>query len=416
MGPRQQLRGRHLGEGHAGKSSRLESRCTQRLSSLGWEGGGGAPVKGPWEPTNRTRGGRFYPATYFPPVVWPHTQGKSVLTAPEHQISWEPLSGAEVRDICRGLRDNAVRLLSLRGCRLCDRDFGRICRALAGATSLAQLNLNLGVVSSPSRIKQLAEALRTNRSIQSLFLHGSPLTDAGLALLNPALALHPALVALDLGDCMLGDEAINLICGLLPPDGAKSGLKELTLSANPGITPKGWSRLAIAVAHSSQVRVLNLDYNPLEPGTISCYATSPVPFLFPTAVHGDHVAGMLAVAVASSRTLEVLDLEGTGLTNQSAQTLLDMVENYPTALRSLVLAENSISPELQQQICDLLSEGEEEEEVAGGAGDTQERERGREPTAQKRGSSSWMCPSDPSSQMVLMTSGLGDSLLAETEM
>ncbi|XP_059137700.1 leucine-rich repeat-containing protein 73 isoform X1 [Peromyscus eremicus] len=331
------------------------------------------------------------------------------------QISGEPLSGAEVRDICRGLRDNAVRLLSLRGCRLCDRDFGRICRALAGATSLAQLNLNLGVVSSPSRIKQLAEALRTNRSIQSLFLHGSPLTDAGLALLNPALALHPALVALDLGDCMLGDEAINLICGLLPPDGAKSGretlrdraqwkhsdpgrggvsLKELTLSANPGITPKGWSRLAIAVAHSSQVRVLNLDYNPL----------------------GDHVAGMLAVAVASSRTLEVLDLEGTGLTNQSAQTLLDMVENYPTALRSLVLAENSISPELQQQICDLLSEGEEEEEVAGGAVDTQEWGRGREPAAHQRGGSSWMCPSDPSAQMVLMTSGLGDSLLAETEM
>uniref|UniRef100_A0A8D0XJG6 Leucine-rich repeat-containing protein 73 n=1 Tax=Sus scrofa TaxID=9823 RepID=A0A8D0XJG6_PIG len=299
------------------------------------------------------------------------------------QISGEPLSGAEVRDICRGLRDNAVRLLSLRGCRLCDRDFGRICRALAGATSLAQLNLNLGVVSSPGRIKQLAEALRTNRSIQSLFLHGSPLTDAGLALLNPALALHPALVALDLGDCMLGDEAINLICGLLPPDGAKSGLKELTLSANPGITPKGWSRLAIAVAHSSQVRVLNLDYNPL----------------------GDHVAGMLAVAVASSRTLEVLDLEGTGLTNQSAQTLLDMVENYPTALRSLVLAENSISPELQQQICDLLSEGEEEEEVAGGAGDTQERERGREPAAHQRGSSSWMCPSGKSPRVDQSQSG-----------
>uniref|UniRef100_A0A3B2W7N5 Leucine rich repeat containing 73 n=1 Tax=Mus musculus TaxID=10090 RepID=A0A3B2W7N5_MOUSE len=89
------------------------------------------------------------------------------------QISGEPLSGAEVRDICRGLRDNAVRLLSLRGCRLCDRDFGRICRALAGATSLAQLNLNLGVVSSPSRIKQLAEALRTNRSIQSLLSEGA---------------------------------------------------------------------------------------------------------------------------------------------------------------------------------------------------------------------------------------------------
>lgn len=42
------------------------------------------------------------------------------------------------------------------------------------------------------------------------------------------------------------------------------------------------------------------------------YAVSP----------GDHVAGMLAVAVASSRTLEVLDLESTGLTNQSAQVRL----------------------------------------------------------------------------------------------
>lgn len=78
-----------------------------------------------------------------------------------------------------------------------------------------------------------------------------------------------------------------------------------------------------------------------------------------------------------------------------------MVENYPTALRSLVLAENSISPELQQQICDLLSEGEEEEEVAGGPGDTQERERGREPAAHQRGSSSWMCPGGKSPEASL---------------
>lgn len=54
-------------------------------------------------------------------------------------------------------------------------------------------------------------------------LHGSPLLDAGLVTLNPALSTHPALVCLDLGDCMLGDEALALICGMLPPDGAKSG-------------------------------------------------------------------------------------------------------------------------------------------------------------------------------------------------
>lgn len=54
-------------------------------------------------------------------------------------------------------------------------------------------------------------------------LHGSPLLDAGLVTLNTALSTHPLLVSLDLGDCMLGDEALRLICGMLPPDGAKSG-------------------------------------------------------------------------------------------------------------------------------------------------------------------------------------------------
>lgn len=49
--------------------------------------------------------------------------------------------------------------------------------------------------------------------------------------------------------------------------------------------------------------------------------------------------------------------------SDTIQILLDMVENYPTALRTLILAENNISPELQQQISDLLSEGEEEDET-----------------------------------------------------
>ncbi|XP_038654870.1 leucine-rich repeat-containing protein 73 isoform X3 [Scyliorhinus canicula] len=176
---------------------------------------------------------------------------------------------------------------------------------------------------------------------------------------------------------------MNLICGLLPPDGAKSGLKELTLSANPAITVKGWTRLAIAVAHSSQLRVLNLDYNPL----------------------GDHIAGMLAVAVASSRTLEVVDLEGTGLTNQSAQIFLDMVENYPTSMRTLILAENNISLELQQQISDLLSEGEEEEENENEGQEHAEREK-----------EIWISQNNSGSQTILMATGLEDSLLAETEM
>lgn len=114
---------------------------------------------------------------------------------------------------------------------------------------------------------------------------------------------------------------------------------------------------------------------------------------------------MLAVAVASSRTLEVVDLEGTGLTNQSAQIFLDMVQNYPTSMRSLILAENNISLELQQQISDLLSEGEEEEDH-----ENEEQEDG------ETEKDIWVSQNHQASPTILMSTGLEDSLLAETEM
>uniref|UniRef100_A0A3Q1G497 Leucine rich repeat containing 73 n=1 Tax=Acanthochromis polyacanthus TaxID=80966 RepID=A0A3Q1G497_9TELE len=207
------------------------------------------------------------------------------------QITGELLSAAEVQDICESLKEDSVRLLSVRGCQLSDRDFGRVCRSVAESHSIAQLNLNLGVVSSVGRTRHLADALKTNRSLQTLFLHGSPLLDAGLVTLNAALSTHPTLVCLDLGDCMLGDQALGLICGMLPPDGAKSG-RNLTLTHTHRHTPS----VQLVVTHLLVLMVLLLVLSP-----------------------GDQTAGMLAVAVASSRTLEVLDLEGTGLTNHSAQ-------------------------------------------------------------------------------------------------
>lgn len=84
------------------------------------------------------------------------------------QITGEALSGAEIKDICDSLKENSVRLLSVRGCQLSDRDFGRVCRGVAESHSLAQLNLNLGVVSTIGRTKHLADALKANRSIQTL--------------------------------------------------------------------------------------------------------------------------------------------------------------------------------------------------------------------------------------------------------
>uniref|UniRef100_A0A8C6SL24 Leucine rich repeat containing 73 n=1 Tax=Neogobius melanostomus TaxID=47308 RepID=A0A8C6SL24_9GOBI len=282
------------------------------------------------------------------------------------QFCEDALSPVEVRSVVQSLDEDRVQLVSLRGCRVSDQDFERICESVGRSRSLLQLHLSLGLVSGPDRTRDLARALLRNRICLCLSLHGNAL--AAPDALVRSLALHPALLSLDLGDCSLSDQTLEQVCGLLPPDGARPGLKELTLSSNPAVSARGWTRLCVAVAHSSQLRVLRLDYNAL----------------------GDRVAEMLAVAVASSRTLETLDLEGTGLTNTSAQ--------------------NRISPEIQTEIQDLLSETDDEP--------IRERRR-QQPPVQRREAGSAVRPlsgnrTDP--HTVLLTSGLGDSLLDETQM
>ena len=79
-----------------------------------------------------------------------------------------------------------------------------------------------------------------------------------------------------------------------------SGLKELTLSANPAITSKGWSHLFMGIAANSTLKVLNLDYNNIS----------------------DYGAGCLAVALASNHTLDVLDLEGCGINEFGGQVCI----------------------------------------------------------------------------------------------
>lgn len=74
-----------------------------------------------------------------------------------------------------------------------------------------------------------------------------------------------------------------------------------------------------------------------------------------------------------------------------------MVENYPTALRTLILAENNISPELQQQISDLLSEGEEEEE-----------NEAREVTAREK--NPWICQNSKISEGLGRLEGTWDRM------
>ncbi|XP_076822776.1 leucine-rich repeat-containing protein 73-like [Clavelina lepadiformis] len=257
------------------------------------------------------------------------------------QITGEKLSTSEVKEICRSLKDHTLVLLSLRGCEINYDNFRRLMKAVGKTKSLRQLNLNLGAVADVEFASLLSVALMTNRSIRSLYMHGCPLGEKGVKALMKSLSMHPSIVDLDLGDCLLTDASIKMICNLLPPDGAKHGLHELVLSANPAVTSRGWSRLFCAISASSCLKSLTLDYNPLI---------------------GDGGAKLLAVAVAGNRTLKTVDLEGCGLTNEAAQVFIDMLESYPTPLRTLVLAGNKISAKLQEDVANCLQDSSDEDD------------------------------------------------------
>lgn len=75
------------------------------------------------------------------------------------------------------------------------------------------------------------------------------------------------------------------------------GLTELTLSDNPHISALGWAQFGMCLANCSCLRWLFLDYNPL----------------------GDYGASCVLVALAASQSVQVLDLEGCGLTEHTGQ-------------------------------------------------------------------------------------------------
>ena len=61
-------------------------------------------------------------------------------------------------------------------------------------------------------------------------LHGNPIGDECMSLLAPSLENHPKLQSLDIGDCQLGDEAMQSICSLLKHRENKQDIEELTLT------------------------------------------------------------------------------------------------------------------------------------------------------------------------------------------
>jgi len=137
------------------------------------------------------------------------------MSFPAFNKSGGILSNEEVVLICRALKSNDLKLLCLRECELDERDLHRIIKLTGTCTSLQQLTLNIGIITNYHHVELLAQSLRKNKSLTGLHIHGSELGDAGMQILGRAINNHPGIVSLDVGDCKLGDMAVDVLYSLL---------------------------------------------------------------------------------------------------------------------------------------------------------------------------------------------------------
>ncbi|XP_067680970.1 leucine-rich repeat-containing protein 73-like [Haliotis asinina] len=253
-----------------------------------------------------------------------------LVNAAEH--SDVELTKERIKEMSDLLESNQLRVLSLRNCKMSDVNFKRLMKSCGSSKSLLQMSLSVGVISDQQRIELLAQVLRKNKLLKSLHIHGNPIGDEGLKVIAEALSYNSHVTTLDVGDCDLGDPSIQHLRLLLLPTAEQEGLSELGLSANTRITEAGWASLAMTVAHSPNLRRIYLDYNNL----------------------GNIGASSLLVGVAANQQIEVLDLEGTGFTEVTAQLLLDLMQNYPGKLRKITLRENKVKKSTVAAIKSIL--------------------------------------------------------------
>nr|XP_022333555.1 leucine-rich repeat-containing protein 73-like [Crassostrea virginica] len=247
------------------------------------------------------------------------------------------ISNESVKEICDAANGGKLISLSIRDCEVEEGSFSAILKAVGACKSILQLSLCVGMVTSNKQLSTLCRGLQKNKSLLALFIHGNPLKDSGMQRISKELSQHPRIVSLDVSDCELTDKSMEFISPLLLSSGSKIGLKDLSLSANPGITQKSWAKFGISVAASGNLRELYLDYNSL----------------------GDYAASCIVVGLSKSPNLRVLDLEGTNITDPTAELIQHLLEECPTQLHKVVLRENKIKSNIIENISSHLEENDD---------------------------------------------------------
>lgn len=246
------------------------------------------------------------------------------------EIIEENIIPARAHLLCQDISNHSEKLwcFSVRKCIINNIEFEKLIRALKHCKSLRYINFNLNLINSFERVTYLATLLPCLNYLDTLCLHSSNLNDNGLRVLYYSLINNGHLRSLDIGDCGLSDHSVPIIKELIRRKEHDKGLYELIISSNQNITSVGWSQILIAIAAAADIKYFHMDYNNLD----------------------DSCGYLIAAILTSNHSLEVLDLEHTGITNKTALLLAYLVRNYRLAIRTLNLMHNDIDPNLQKDI------------------------------------------------------------------
>jgi Ran GTPase-activating protein (RanGAP) involved in mRNA processing and transport len=170
----------------------------------------------------------------------------AAITALEENVAEEvvvdgPMVLNGLTKFCAALKKNtAVRRLSLRDTKTKGATMIALSNAIAGCTSLEELDLSRNAI-QPSGIKTLLSALISAQGtlpagagVRRLRLEDNSLLDDSCGAVLALLGGAHSLTAVSLRGCNIGDHALSAACGALPGD---APLQELDLRSAPRAPP-----------------------------------------------------------------------------------------------------------------------------------------------------------------------------------
>ena len=235
-------------------------------------------------------------------------------------------------------------------------NFSGMAEMLASNDKLKKLSLDNNLLGSDG-VTWIAEALESNKGVKHLCLRSTGCDDEGAAALAKMLSANSNIRKLYLTHNGITNDGLDILAKGLCKN---TTLETLTLSGNDlgfkNESPSKFTGMAEMLATNDKLKVLNLDYNPLDSTGVTWIAEAlesnkGVKHLYLCSTGcGDEGAAALAKMLGVNKTLEDLSLhngynEGSGCRNnigdEGATALADVLKEHNSSLKVLHLKQNT---------------------------------------------------------------------------